>query len=510
MGVGVQPDDLKTVDLPEPAVEIRLPDDVLILVPAFIDEITTYVLIEQEDWFEAEIAFVRKFLQPGMRCLDIGANFGVYALAMAARVGPAGTVFAFEPSASTAAFLRKSAARNGFAQLQVVQAAVSDAEGTVCLGGADAVHRHIASNGEAGEFVPAVTLDGWYERQRPERVDFVKIDVEGAEPAVVAGGHAFLRTCDPLIMVEINNGGRVDLRAVDALRELGYEIYRLAPGPEFLIPVDDGHMPSSDRLDPYQLNLFACRPSRAAALEARGLLARQAVPNPAVEPGIGHRWLRQRTYFAPLERIVMDAAAAPTPDGHADYMTALDHAVTAAHPTLAPDLRWAHLTAALRRLEAALEQVRNLARLCTAARLYAEVGLRGRAVAALQEVAAMLNRPGVTLREPFLCPLARYETIALGRNPSLWFAAQTIEGLERLSNFSSRFSLNSTVGDLDYIRQTPFDTAEMERRRQLQRLLRFEQSAIAPGPLLTAAETRNAHLWEASRPQPWLNRRRTR
>lgn len=507
----MQPDGMKTVDRPEPAVEIRLPDNVRILVPAFIDEITTYVLIEQEDWFETEIAFVRKFLQPGMHCLDIGANFGVYALAMATRVGPAGVVFAFEPSASTAAFLRESVARNGFAQLQVVQAAVSDAEGTVRLSGADAACRHIASNGEAGEFVSAVTLDGWYGRQRPERVDFVKIDVEGAEPAVVAGGHTFLRACDPLIMLEINNGGRVDLRAIDALRKLGYEIYRLAPGPGFLIPVDgDGHMPTTNHLDPYQLNLFACRPGRAAALGARGLLARQAVSDPAVEPGAGLRWLRQKTYFAPLERIVMDAAAAPMPNGHATYMAALDHVAAAAHPAFAPDLRWAHLAAALRMLEAALEQVRNLARLCTAARLYAEVGLRGRAVAALKEVAAMLSRPGLTLREPFLCPLARYETIALGRNPSLWFVAQTIEALERLAHFSSAFSPNSTVRDLDYIRQTPFDTAEMERRRQLQRLSRFEQFAVAPSPLLTAAETRNAHLWESSRPQPWLKRRRTR
>src|SRR5262249_20657349 len=45
--------------------------------------VTTYVLIEQEDWFEREIAFVRRLLQPGMRVIDIGANYGTYTLTMA-------------------------------------------------------------------------------------------------------------------------------------------------------------------------------------------------------------------------------------------------------------------------------------------------------------------------------------------------------------------------------------------------------------------------------------------
>jgi hypothetical protein len=41
------------------------------------------VLIEQEDWFEKEICFVRRLLQPGMRAADIGANYGTCTLAMA-------------------------------------------------------------------------------------------------------------------------------------------------------------------------------------------------------------------------------------------------------------------------------------------------------------------------------------------------------------------------------------------------------------------------------------------
>ena len=56
-----------------------------ICVPA--SSMSAYVLLEQEDWFEKEIAFVRRMLRPGMRVIDIGANYGTYTLAMARAVG---------------------------------------------------------------------------------------------------------------------------------------------------------------------------------------------------------------------------------------------------------------------------------------------------------------------------------------------------------------------------------------------------------------------------------------
>ena len=72
-----------------------------ICVPA-APSITTYTLIEQEDWFEKEIAFARRTLRPGARAIDIGANCGTYTLAMAQAVGPEGRVWAYEPTNATA------------------------------------------------------------------------------------------------------------------------------------------------------------------------------------------------------------------------------------------------------------------------------------------------------------------------------------------------------------------------------------------------------------------------
>ena len=77
-----------------------------ICVPDSIALITPYVLLEQEDWFEDEVRFVRRLLRPNMAAIDVGASFGIFSMAMANAVGPQGSVWAFEPTPETAEFLQ--------------------------------------------------------------------------------------------------------------------------------------------------------------------------------------------------------------------------------------------------------------------------------------------------------------------------------------------------------------------------------------------------------------------
>ena len=81
---------------------LTMVDGVRIVVPDSLDLITPYVLLEQQDWFEDEIKFLRRLLQPGQKVIDVGANYGVYTLSMAQTVGPTGRVWAFEPASNTA------------------------------------------------------------------------------------------------------------------------------------------------------------------------------------------------------------------------------------------------------------------------------------------------------------------------------------------------------------------------------------------------------------------------
>ena len=79
-----------------------LVDGTKVVAPDSLELITPYVLREQQDWFEDEIKFLRRLLQPGEKAIDVGANCGVYTVSIAQAVGPSGKVWAFEPASSTA------------------------------------------------------------------------------------------------------------------------------------------------------------------------------------------------------------------------------------------------------------------------------------------------------------------------------------------------------------------------------------------------------------------------
>jgi FkbM family methyltransferase len=256
-----------------PSLGIRVAGGVTVAVPARIDLLTPYVLLEQEDWFEDEIRFLRRALRPGMRAVDIGANYGLYSLSLAAGVGPAGRVWAVEPASATAAYLRHSVELNGFEQVHVIRTALSDRTGTARLSiEANAELNSLSDGGGHGatEEVPLTTLDALAAEYVWGAVDFLKLDAEGEEERIVSGGAAFLRSASPLVMFEIRHGDRLNLGLVDGLAAAGYACHRLVPGLGLLVPWD----PAAP-LDPFQLNLFACRPDRAEQLEREGLLERR-------------------------------------------------------------------------------------------------------------------------------------------------------------------------------------------------------------------------------------------
>ena len=96
-------------------------NDVTIVAPRSHRLMTPFVLKEQNDWFEDEIKFLRHYIRDGMKILDIGANYGVYALTMAKLIGPSGRLWAFEPTASTASYLAEGIKANKFKNIKLLQ-----------------------------------------------------------------------------------------------------------------------------------------------------------------------------------------------------------------------------------------------------------------------------------------------------------------------------------------------------------------------------------------------------
>jgi len=191
-----------------------------------------------------ELACVRRFLKAGDTAIDIGGHVGLFTIHMAAAVGAAGRVYAFEPLASNGELLERSIAENRFEDRVVFQrAAVGAAPGRATLtfsietlnsGGAYLLRDgQVPPSGHRSEDVPIVALDA-LTLKRPVR--FIKMDVEGAEPQVVKGGVRLLREDRPVILSELHPTQLERASGVTAsaflaqLAALGYRAYTVAGG----------------------------------------------------------------------------------------------------------------------------------------------------------------------------------------------------------------------------------------------------------------------------------------
>jgi FkbM family methyltransferase len=142
-----------------------------------------------ESWIT--IAMIRT-LQPGWQCIDVGANHGYYSIIMADVVGGEGCVQAVEPNPRLSTLLKQTIELNGLnKQAKVLQKAVSDTNGEKALlvipsgrGLNASIHELAKATDETTE-VETVTLDSL--TQDWSRVDFVKIDAEGAEEGIWRG-----------------------------------------------------------------------------------------------------------------------------------------------------------------------------------------------------------------------------------------------------------------------------------------------------------------------------------
>jgi FkbM family methyltransferase len=182
-------------------------------------------------WEMGLTMFIARRVRPGMAAIDVGANVGYYTILLAALVGEEGHVHAIEPAPAAAAMLRRSLALNGFEdRTTVVEAAAGACEGgSALLYVPDREPKNasiIAAPDRAGlrggtlHEVAAARIDALL--APAPRIDFVKIDAEGAEEAVIAGMLARLRRDRPLLVLEYNAARAKDPAAL--LRTLG-EIY---------------------------------------------------------------------------------------------------------------------------------------------------------------------------------------------------------------------------------------------------------------------------------------------
>lgn len=208
-------------------IRINLPGDLKFQVP--YGQVLTREILVEGDFESEERKTLSKALRPGSIAFDVGANIGIFAIALAKTVGPEGMIIAVEPVPMNVEGLMTNALLNGLSNVEVLQLAASDrdAEVSFTLAGDPAYHSmhglpsHVTEEGTIK--VRTTTLDRVWESHGKPRVSAIKIDVERGELQVIQGALQMLAACLPVLLIELQNA---DQR--NALQSLigkyGYEI----------------------------------------------------------------------------------------------------------------------------------------------------------------------------------------------------------------------------------------------------------------------------------------------
>ena len=184
---------------------------------------TLHRLIRGDASYEPEVqAAIARVVQSGWTCADVGAHEGIYTRLLAKLVGETGRVVAFEAHPKNAHSVQKSLSRAMRDRVTVENVAVTDGEVervTLYAGRNrwsqewNVTGMDLDGHPTAAELdVPATSLDRYF---ADGRLDFAKLDVEGAENLVLRGMRRLLREQRPVLVVEFHTpegwAGRTEL-----------------------------------------------------------------------------------------------------------------------------------------------------------------------------------------------------------------------------------------------------------------------------------------------------------
>ena len=171
-------------------------------------------------------------IRPGDTVLDLGGNLGTSAMTFAERTGPGGRVVSFEPMFHD--LLRRNAGANGYGdRIEVVAAAVGEAAGEAEFAVTDAgVDSRLAIEGRAASHrVAVVSVDDTVAERGLNRVDFMKLDIEGAEEDALNGSRQTLARHRPKLTIASYHtdphGRPQHPRLVAWLKDVGYQTREL-------------------------------------------------------------------------------------------------------------------------------------------------------------------------------------------------------------------------------------------------------------------------------------------
>lgn len=199
------------------------------------DKIISSKLLQYGYWEKGLTDLVLKTIKPGMVVLDVGAHIGYYSTLFAKLVQPDGKILSFEPDPHNFFLLKKNMELSHSSDYIVENLAISDSKGEINLyledenlGGHSIIRGEESGNSIS---VSSVTLDGYLGANA--KVDFMKIDIEGAESLALRGAAGIIENNPNLIMVlEFNPNNMLETKNnpnvfLDQIRSYGFKIFSI-------------------------------------------------------------------------------------------------------------------------------------------------------------------------------------------------------------------------------------------------------------------------------------------
>jgi FkbM family methyltransferase len=213
--------------------------------------------------FEKDVCdAIDKFCGPGQTILDIGANIGAHTLRLAKNAKDGGSVYAFEPTAYAFEKLTRNISLNDFKNIIPQRLALSDQRRPDVSA---SIKSRWPTNGAPAEEISrfdCMRLDDWLRENRIEKIDLIKLDVDGNEYAVIAGGLAALAFHGPPILMEVwgPNFSDQSKNPFNELEKLGYQFFDLTTGGRYETVGDlQNKVSKGGKLMDYSINIIARR-----------------------------------------------------------------------------------------------------------------------------------------------------------------------------------------------------------------------------------------------------------
>ena len=192
---------------------------------------------------------IKKEIKKGYVVLDIGAHVGYYTLIFSKLVGEEGKVYAFEPHPGNFILLKKNVETNGDKNVVLVQKAVSNKTGKIKLYLCEDIVGHsihpFESPQDGGQSIEieATRLDDYF-KTYDGKIDFIKIDIEGAKKEAIQGISSLLKKNKNVKVVSefnpplLKQGGIEPEEYLELLTGFGFKLYEVSEREKKIKPVD--------------------------------------------------------------------------------------------------------------------------------------------------------------------------------------------------------------------------------------------------------------------------------